>query len=271
MRGVTRFFLLTYAVTWSFFAATALPAFTGARVPLLLVGAFAPTLIAFALRARESGRAGVQDLLRRLVRWKVGARWYLFALGYMVAIKGAVAVTYRVLYGSWPAFGTQPWYQLLVLVVVAGIIGGPLGEEVGWRGYALPRLAERHGLAVASLLLGVVWAFWHLPLFFLPGGDQLGQALLPYVLRVIGMSVAIAWMWQHTDGSLLLCVLMHSAINQSKDLVPAVVTGATNPFVLQASAVAWLTTAFVWVIAAYLLARMARVRATSALPSTAAA
>jgi len=267
MRGVTRYFLLTYAMTWVCFAASMLQALSAVRQPLLLIGAFAPMLVAIALTWRADGGAGARALLGRLGRWRVGVRWYVFALGYMLAIKGAVAVTYRLMYGTWPAIGTQPWYQLLLLVVVAGIIGGPLGEEVGWRGYALPRLAERFGLARASLLLGAVWALWHAPLFFIPGGDQLGQALLPYVLRVIGMSVALAWGYQGTGGSLLLCVLMHSAINQSKDIVPGIVPGATNPFTLHASAATWLTTMFVWVVAVFLLARMSRTTVMAPLPS----
>jgi uncharacterized protein len=275
MRGVTRFFVLTYAMTWTCFLASALvlrtPAIASLRWPLLLIGAFAPSLVAVWLTARDDGRAGVRALLRRLLQWNVGARWYAFALGYMLVVKAAVAVTYRLAFGVWPSIGAQPWYQLLLLVVVAGIIGGPLGEEVGWRGYALPRLADRYGMARASVLLGVVWALWHLPLFFLPGGDQLGQAIVPYVLRVIGMSVAIAWLYQHSNGSLLLAVLMHSAINQSKDIVPSAVPGATDPFALHASATAWLTTLVVWLVAAYLLVRMSRARVVAPLAPAPAA
>jgi membrane protease YdiL (CAAX protease family) len=158
--------------------------------------------------------------------------------------------------GAWPRFGTEAWYVILAAVVAATLFGGPLGEEIGWRGYALPRLAQRFGMARASVLLGVIWACWHLPLFFIPGIDKTGQSLPVYVLQVTALSVAMAWVYAHTSGSLLLAVLMHAAVNQSKDIVPSIVEGASNPFALSHSLVAWLTVAFLWISATYFLVRM---------------
>src|ERR1700676_2285886 len=106
------------------------------------------------------------------------------------------------------------------------------GEEIGWRGYALPRLAARFGLARASLLLGVLWGCWHLPLFFVPGVDNYGQSFPVFVLGTTALSVAIAWLYAHTNGSLLLTMLMHSAVNQTLGIVPSAVANATNPFAL---------------------------------------
>jgi membrane protease YdiL (CAAX protease family) len=146
-------------------------------------------------------------------------------------------------------------------MVVATIFGGPLGEEIGWRGYALPRLTERFGLARASLALGLIWACWHLPVFFIPGLDQYGQSFPVYVLQVTALSVAMAWLYVHTNGSLLLAILMHSAINQSKDIVPSARSIATNPFALNASLVAWLTIGLLWISAGYFLVRMHRTAA----------
>jgi len=210
------------------------------------------------LRARDEGRAATRSLLRRVVAWRVGLRWYAFALGYMAAIKLAVALVYRVITGAWPQFGHQAWYAVMAAMVVATIFGGPLGEEIGWRGYALPRLAARFGLARASVLLGLVWACWHLPVFFMPGLDQYGQSFPVYLLQVTALSVAMAWLYGNTNGSLLLAILMHSAVNQSKDIVPSIVTAATNPLALSTSLVAWLTIALLWICAAYFLVRMSR-------------
>src|SRR5947207_7862532 len=99
MRATTRFFILTFATTWACFIASALvmrvATVASLRWPLLVIGAFAPSLVAVWLTAKDEGRAGVRALLRRLLQWQVGARWYVFALGYMVAVKAAVAVTYR--------------------------------------------------------------------------------------------------------------------------------------------------------------------------------
>lgn len=134
--------------------------------------------------------------------------------------------------------------------------GGQAGEEIGWRGYALPRLAARFGLARGSIMLGVIWAIWHLPLFFLRQADTFGQSFPVYLLQVTALSVAIAWLYWRTNGSLLLTMLLHAAINNTKDIAPSLVTTGTNPFTLNASPVSWLTLALLWVCAAYFLVRM---------------
>src|SRR6185295_19358647 len=144
----------------------------------------------------------------------------------MAAIKLAVAVAYRIVMHTWPRFGDEPWLLIMAATVASLVLGGQAGEELGWRGYALPRMASRLGMRAASVLLGVLWAGWHLPLFFLSGIDKSGQSFPVYVLQVTAVSVGMAWLYQHTRGSLLLAMLMHSAGNQSKDLVPSAVTGA---------------------------------------------
>jgi membrane protease YdiL (CAAX protease family) len=264
---VLYFFATTYVVTWAFFIG-AKPMGSGLRVAMILIGSLAPSLVAIGLTALTSGRQGVKELLGRLLKWRVRLRWYAFALGYMAAVKLAVAVLFRLTEGRWPHFGAHSIPTILILIIVAGIIGGPLGEEIGWRGYALPRLTERFGLAPASLLLGLVWSFWHLALFFLSvGGDQFGQSFPTYLLQVTALSVAIAWLMGNTGGSLLLAVLMHSAINQTKDLVPSKVAGAHHMWALSSSSVAWLTVGVLWLCAAFFLSRMSwRGRPAGGLP-----
>jgi membrane protease YdiL (CAAX protease family) len=256
--SVAAFFALTFAATWSCFTAAGLLVPAGARWPLMIIGAFAPSAVAVLLTARQEGKAGVKALLSRLGEWRVGLRWYAFALLYMAAIKIAVALMYRMATGGWPTFGSGYGIGIVVTAIVAAIFGGPLGEEIGWRGYALPRLTDRLGKAGASVLLGLVWAGWHLPVFFIPGMDQSGQSLPVYILQVTALSVAMAWLYWHTRGSLLLAVLMHTAINQTKDIVPSkVVDGAGNPWGLSHSPVAWLTVLLLGLNAVYFLARMA--------------
>jgi membrane protease YdiL (CAAX protease family) len=255
------FFAATYAVSWVCWGAAS-RAGSALAIALLLLGSIAPSTVAVALTARHSGRSGVRRLLGRLLRWRVGLRWYLFALGYIPVLKLAVALVHRATTGDWPRFGGAAWYAILPSIVVAGVVGGPLGEEVGWRGYALPRLTERFGPAAASVLLGVVWACWHLPLFVVSGlgsiSDQYGQSVPTYVLQVTALSVAIAWLTNNTGGSLLLAVLMHSAFNQTKDIVPSGVPGAHDPWALSSSLPAWITVALLWVGAAFFLVRMHR-------------
>ncbi|HVH25307.1 MAG TPA: CPBP family intramembrane glutamic endopeptidase [Vicinamibacterales bacterium] len=174
-KGVRRFFLLTYVATWTtFYWATTWPIQSWPEAALLLAGTIAPSLVALVLIARESGRSGLRSLLERVFDLRARWQWYSFAVGYIAVLKPAAAATHRLIAGAWPAFGTTPW----VLIPFAILISAPVqaGEEIGWRGYALPRLAERVGFARASVLLGVLWGVWHLPLFFVRGHGNYGQS-----------------------------------------------------------------------------------------------
>ena len=257
--SVVKFFLLTYGLTWACFipvAMAATPTVAPIQSLVLLLGTIAPSLVALWLTARSEGEAGVRALLDRALRWRVAARWYVFAAGYMVAIKLIVALAHRVGTGAWPRLGTEPWY--IIPVAIAFSTPVQAGEEIGWRGYALPRLAARLGLAPASILLGMIWALWHLPLFFVRGADTYGQSFLVYAPQVIALSVAMAWLYARTGGSLLLVMLLHAAVNNSKDVVPSATPGAMSTFGLSASLVAWLTVTLLWLSAGYFLARMPR-------------
>jgi membrane protease YdiL (CAAX protease family) len=138
------------------------------------------------------------------------------------------------------------------------------GEEVGWRGYALPRLSTRMGLGPASLLLGIIWATWHLPLFYYFNGDTRGQSFLLYLMQVVPISVTMAWLYWKTNRSLLLVMLFHAAVNNLKDIVPSAEPGTRSPFSLGASVVGWTTVALLWICATYFLFEMKRSRASLA-------
>jgi membrane protease YdiL (CAAX protease family) len=228
MRAALGFFALTYVISWMCFAAAfvmvrgRVSAAAGTRLPLSvlgLFGTFAPSIVALGLTARSEGVAGIQALLERLFKWRVGVRWYVFAVGYLVTIKIGVALVYRIAVGVWPRFGVEPWYILAVATMVSTPVQA--GEEIGWRGFALPRLTAHLGLARASLLLGIVWATWHLPLFFVPGVDNYGQSFVIFALQVTAISVPMAWLYARTSGSLLLVMLMHGASNQTRNIVPS--------------------------------------------------
>jgi uncharacterized protein len=259
-----KFFLLTFILSWVLWTAAA--AVVGwdfsqssglALVSgfLYLLGVFAPALVALALTAHAQGRAGTLTLLRRTVQFPGSARWYLFAVGYFAIIKLAVAIIYRLAMGTWPAFDQTPWF----ITIVATAISTPVqaGEEIGWRGYALPRLSSYVGLPVASLILGVVWATWHLPFFLIAGVDKSGQSFPVYLLGTTALSVVMAWLYWRTNGSLMLTMLMHAAINNT-NIVPTRVAVSTNPWQLRTSLTAWITTTLLWGCAAYFLIQMRR-------------
>src|SRR5687768_8024640 len=250
------FAVLTFALSWSLWFASGATSPAGPNTPLFLLGVFAPGIVALGLTALSGGRAAVLALLRRLVDWEVPARWYVFAIAYMLVIKLSAALVHRVAFGAWPAFGQEPVLLMIAAAVASTLMGGQAGEELGWRGYALPRLAARFGLGPASVVLGAIWALWHLPLFFAPVGDTFGQSFPLYLLQVIALSVTMAWLYSNTRGSLLPVMLLHAAVNNTKDIVPSVDTGATNPWALSHSSVAWVTLALMWLCAGYFLIRM---------------
>jgi CAAX protease family protein len=254
------FFLLTYAVMWTLFftvVAASIPSGSLAGTVLILLGAYSPGIVALALTARAEGTAGIRALLGRVVQWDVPAKWYVFAVSYMAAIKLTAAVIHRAIAGAWPRFGAEPLY--LLPLALAFSTPFQAGEEIGWRGYALPRMAVRWGFARSSVLLGLIWAFWHLPQFFMPDGNSYRQAFFVYVIQVTALTVAMTWLYAHTSGSLLPVMVMHAAVNNTKDIVPSAVPGGTSTFGLSASSttlIGWLTVALLWICAAWFLARM---------------
>jgi uncharacterized protein len=262
MRSSVKFFLITYATSWFIFALAALiwartasPSGPNVLSSLLfLPGVIAPSLVALALTAQQEGRAGVIALLRRITELPSGPQWYVFAIGYMAVIKLGSALVHRLVTGGWPPFGQEP----ILLMLGAILISTPFqaGEEIGWRGYALPRLAKQLGLARASILLGVIWACWHLPFFFIAGTDSYGRSFPSYLLNVTALAVAMSWLYWRTNGSLFLTMLMHASINNTAGIVSSVALVGPNPFAISTSFLAWLTTALLWIGAIYFLVRM---------------
>ncbi|HEX6250659.1 MAG TPA: CPBP family intramembrane glutamic endopeptidase [Gemmatimonadaceae bacterium] len=247
---------MTFTTSWTLWllAAMATTETVGFNKALFfLPGTVAPAVVALWLNSRT---ARPDALWARLFEWQVSGRYYLFAISYIIAAKLTAAMLYRGLVGQWPAFGPMPLYLLLFATLVSTPVQA--GEEIGWRGYALPRLAARAGLPAASLVLGAIWALWHLPLFLMSGTDSTGQPFLLFTLAVIAVSVAMTWLYVRAEGSLLLVMLMHAAINNTTGVVPSSRTVPGSVFGLTAPLMAWLTIVVLWIGAAFLLARLAR-------------
>jgi len=260
------FFVATFAFTWACWIGV-----LAAHIPLkrpiaqlfITIGTFAPAFAALWLTWKYEGRRGIHALLDRALKWRVGIRWYVLAVTYLALAKLASALIYRLIFGAWPHFGTDPWYLMLAVIVVSTPFQS--GEELGWRGYALPRLAERMGFAWGGVALGVIWASWHLPIFFIPGAYKYGQSFPVWAAAVTAVSIAMAHLYVNTGGSLLLTMLMHAAVNNTSDIVPAAQAGISNPFSFKASPILWLTTALMWIAGAYWLFRMPKPASISEL------
>lgn len=262
-RSLLSFFALSFAITWLAFITVArwVPAQTDLGYALVLLGAYTPGIVALFLTAKAEGRRGVKALLRRILIADVPVRLYVLAVTYIVVVKITAAMMHRLITGDWPPFGSGS----LALIPLAILFSTPFqaGEEIGWRGFALPRLAERFGLRIASVQLGIIWAMWHLPQFYIAGGDTYQQSFIVWAGQVVAISVALAWLYAESGGSLLLVMLMHAAINNSKDVVLSGASIAPGVFSLNAPLIAWLGLAVMWAWATYFLIRMPAGRSSS--------
>jgi membrane protease YdiL (CAAX protease family) len=256
------FLFLTFAASWLLWAAafrllsgdfTHSTRFAALGGALYLLGVFAPALAAIVLTAARDGVDRVRALLRRVIAWAVAPRYYAFAILFYPVARLAGAAVERIVLGVWPGASSES----LGVMLVATFLSAPAqaGEEVGWRGFLLPRLSARVGLPVASLVVGIVWAAWHLPFFFMSGTDKTGQPFPAYVAGVTAVSVAMAWLYWRTRGSLLLTMLMHAAVNNLRPMATSPVPAGTV-FALRGPFMMWSVIGCMWVAAAGLLFTM---------------
>jgi len=174
-----------------------------------------------------SGWAGIRALLRQFLVWRVGLPWYgVVLLGSTVI--DLVAIALHVWLGGVVPDFTQPFARQIVgpsinlwvalpIFFLMGVFSN--GEEIGWRGYALPRLQARHGALIASLIIGVIWAFWHVPKFLTAGSAQ-DYSFWLFVLDTIAKAILFTWVYNNTKSSLLMATLFHASLNTSAVFLP---------------------------------------------------
>ncbi|MDQ3929229.1 MAG: CPBP family intramembrane metalloprotease [Chloroflexota bacterium] len=205
-RSLVAFFTLAFALSWWPWALMLLNPNSLTLIP------WGPLVAAFIMVAILAGRRGLKALISSMVRWRVGFRWYAVAILLPVTIT-LLAAYINVLLGAQAptAANFNDWYTFPFVLLVTFFLKGPLTEEVAWRGFALPRLIERMSPVAASLLLGVIWALWHLPL--LVSDPSVQRPPVQFVVAIVAMSILFTWMYLRTSGCVLLATLMHAMIN----------------------------------------------------------
>jgi membrane protease YdiL (CAAX protease family) len=189
--------------------------------PLGLYGTIAiasfvgPFLSAFIMTDITEGRLGICRLLRQLVLWRVGFKWYLFALICLPAIMLLSVIFLPGTLALFQGLATLAPLPMLALFVYVFFLGGPLGEEPGWRGFALPRLQRLYGPLLGSLILAPIWAFWHLPLFWVPAWNLPPTLLniVMFVIATIPFTIVMTWVFNNTKGSLFIAALVHTSFD----------------------------------------------------------
>jgi uncharacterized protein len=228
-----KYFALAFAFTWALWVPAALEArgvISSLPVPATFLGAFGPMVAAIVVTALEGGRAGLRSLLGRIVRWRVAPIWYAVAiLGPFVLTLAAIAL-HVALVGQPPSLGLLVGaLPTLLIVVVYMMITVALGEEVGWRGYALPALQARYSALVASLILGVLWALWHLPVFFNPDTHYSNLPFLLFLAYMVAFAVLITWVFNSAGGSVLMAIFFHAVMNASSELWKTIPAYSVRP------------------------------------------
>jgi membrane protease YdiL (CAAX protease family) len=234
---VTAFFVLSYVISWLIWILGAVfwPGGADALLPSWL-GGFGPAFAAIMVAVITAGKDGLETLLSRLFVWRVSVTWHLVALFFPLLIAlGASGLTVLFNIPDQPrgpalarVIAILP--ELVVAFLAGTVLGGIVtaGEEIGWRGYALPKLQEKHNALVSSLIVGIFWGLWHIPWVFLvyqpPDGTSIVDVLL-YGLGFDAASVMYTWMSNHTRGSVLLACVFHATYD-----LTAILIGEVAPF-----------------------------------------
>ena len=212
---IITFFVLTYVLTWAIesplvFLTDSVTHTQGLVLSILSVNV--PSAVAIVLTAMVFGRGALRKLLGRLLIWRVNPLWYLVVVLGPVALTAGVVPLNLLLGGPTLSLG-MPLLSAAIFLGFSIFPGSALGEEIGWRGYVLPRLQTRMSALSASLILAPIWALWHLPLWLTGDPVKTPTFYVPFFFSAFAMSVLLTWVYNSTGGSLLMVVLLHATAN----------------------------------------------------------
>jgi uncharacterized protein len=222
------FALLAFAFSWTVYLA-APPEGGPLAAGMRMLASFGPGLAAVALVAWRSGTTAVRGLVAPLARWRIGWRWYLGSLVGPPTVMAVGVAAYAMAGGTLGPSENDPglWWAIPLIFGVVLVVGGPLGEEVGWRGFALQRAQQSMSPVSATVVVALMWALWHLPQMTDPEAVQYEVPWTLFFGQILVMSVFYTWLVNRT-GSLVPAVLLHASFNTSVGLLP-VLPSATSP------------------------------------------
>lgn len=241
------YFLVTYAISWTIWSPIVASAqgWVKWNVPYALYyfGSFGPLLAAFIVTGATEGRAGLRSLSRRILKWRIEPRYYAFAVLAPVALfLLALLFNYAVL-GRLPELSLLGQPDYLPYLGPLGTLGVwfltyGLGEETGWRGFALPHLQRTHSAASATLVLAMVWAGWHLPAYFFRDTyTEMGILAFPlFAIMMIFTTMVFTWLYNGTGGSIFIVIVFHAVFNW---LSVSEAGGQFAPAIMSAPIVLW--------------------------------
>jgi membrane protease YdiL (CAAX protease family) len=194
---------------------------------LFLLYVFSPTISAILIKYIIGGTNEVGKFLKGYTIWRVPFIWYFAAL-ILLLLPLAIGIIIS-LAGLSQGNGFNQTANMVLYLIGFGLLSGPIPEEGGWRGLLLPKLEAKHNALVSSLILGVIWFLWHIPLFFIPGTNQYEMLQYGIVSAIIGSSIyfvlvmsiglIMTWLYNNTKGSLIITILAHYCFNFGSTLV----------------------------------------------------
>ena len=221
------FFVLGFGIPWAAGITAELRhvTFPEATLPFMIAGAFcsmAGVLVTYV----EGGSSGLRDLARRCVLYRVSVAWWAYALLFPPCVHVIATLlycaTHHYLAPVRPMNLFHQWWMLYMWAF--GLLQGPLAEELGWRGYLLPRLLRQSSPLTASLVVGVIWAVWHFEIFF---HSVSADAL--FIASAVAVSILMTVLFLHTRGSVLLAIVMHGTVIPGRDIAQALFPTASHP------------------------------------------
>lgn len=232
-KHLLHFFILSFGISWIFWIPSTLASF-GLDTRFLpdsisgLLGAFGPSFAAIFISFYTGGKDIIKRLFKRFMIWRIPVEWYIFVLFWPALLSIFTTYLYHLFGGSLPDFSHPPvmsvypippelkvigpWPLLPVVFLQNLVAGSAMGEEIGWRGFALPRLQQKLNPLFASLVIGIVWALWHIPLYF-NINQPLSETFWGWTfLGTIADAVIFTWVFNKTRGSLIPVLILHASI-----------------------------------------------------------
>jgi membrane protease YdiL (CAAX protease family) len=222
MGALVTFLALAFGLSWGPMALfilfpdqlTALFGEISTSNPFFILAVYAPSLSGIFVVWHQYGLKGLGSFFRRLMLWRAPMQWWLFLLAGIPAIVYAAAAIKGTIHDPFPF---SPWY-LVFPALLQSLFLGPIGEEFGWRGLALPLLQRKFSPFWASITLGVVWAIWHTPAFLLSGTPQSAWSFGPFFVGLVSITVILTSLFNASRGSLLIGILYH--LNMMNPIFP---------------------------------------------------
>lgn len=220
--------LLAFAITWLAWLPGILrkTSIFEISIPLTLLGGMGPAIAALVVTGLTEGREGLRWLGRRLVKGRVAWYWYPTVLFLPLVLAVLAMIAKNIATGTFPGFRLPAQSEgvlalVLTILVTYGmqtlLTGG--NEELGWRGYMLPRLQAKFSAFTSSIILALIWAVWHLPLFVMKGTFQSQYPFYIFLLFTIPLTLVFSWVHNQTGGSVLMAMLFHGAVNTTAEYV----------------------------------------------------